>query len=188
MLAPWKKSYEKPKQYIKKAETLITLPTKICRVKAMIFPVIMYGCESWTIKKAEHQRIDPFELWCWRRLWRVKESKPVNTKGDQSWIFIGRTDAEAEAPVFWPPDVKSRFTGKDPDAGGQEEKGMTEGEMVGWYHWFNEHEFEQTPEVVKAREAWCAAVHGIRVRHDWATERQQPSGSRLDPCNSADSG
>ena len=83
----------------------ITLPTKVCLVKAMAFPVVMYECESWTIRKAEHQRIDAFELWCWRRLWRVldcKEIKPVNPKGNQSPIFIGRTDAEAEASILWP--------------------------------------------------------------------------------------
>ena len=76
-----------------------------------------------------------------------KESKPVNTKGNQSWTFIGRTDAEAEAPILWSPDVKSQLIGKDPDAEKdwrQEEKGTTEDEMVGWHHQFNEHEFEQT--------------------------------------------
>ena len=89
----------------------ITLPTKVRLVKAMVFPVVMYGCESWTIKKAECQRIDAFELWCWRRLFEspldCKEIQPVYPKGDQSWVFIGRTDVEAETPVLWPPDVKS---------------------------------------------------------------------------------
>ena len=82
----------------------ITLPTKVCLVKVMVFPVVMYGCESWTIKRAEQQRIDAFELWCWRRL---KEIQPVHCKGDQSWVFIGRTDVEAETPILWPPDAKS---------------------------------------------------------------------------------
>ena len=90
----------------------ITLPTKVCLVKAMVFPVVMYGCESWTVKKAECQRIDAFELWCWRRLLRVpstarRSNQPIHPKGDQSWVFIGRTDAEAETPVLWPPYVKS---------------------------------------------------------------------------------
>ena len=97
----------------------IILPTKVHLVKAMVFPVVMYGCESWTIKKAEHQRSDAFELWCWRRSFESpldsKEIKPVYPKGNQSRIFIGRTDAEA--PVFWPPDAKSRLTGKDSDVG-----------------------------------------------------------------------
>ena len=89
----------------------ITLPTKVRLVKAMVFPVIMYGCESWTVKKAECRRIDAFELWCWRRLsrvpWDCKEIQPVHPKGDQSWVFIGRTDAEAETPILWPPHAKS---------------------------------------------------------------------------------
>ena len=84
----------------------ITLPTKVHLVKAMVFPVVVYGCESWTIKKAEHRRIDAFELWCWIRLLRV-EIQPVHPKGDQSWVFIGRTDAEAETPILWPPHAKS---------------------------------------------------------------------------------
>ena len=110
----------------------------------MVFPVVMYGCESWTIRKAECQRIDAFDLWCWRRLlrvpWTAKEIQPVHPKGNQSRIFIGRTDVEAEIPILWPPDVKNWLIGKDPDAEKdwrQEEKGMTEDEMVGWHHWLN---------------------------------------------------
>ena len=88
----------------------ITLPTKVHLVKAMVFPVVMYECESWTVKKAEHQRIDAFELWCWRRLLSpldCKEIQPVHSEGDQSWDFFGRNDAKAETPVLWPPHVKS---------------------------------------------------------------------------------
>ena len=135
----------------------ITLPTKVRLVKGMVFPVIMYGCESWTIKKVECWRIDAFELWCWRRLlrihWTVRRSN--QSKGNQSWIFIGRTDAEAEVPILWPPDGKNWLIGKDPDAGKdwrQEEKGMAKDEMVGWHHRLNAHEFEQIPEMVKDRE------------------------------------
>ena len=88
-----------------------TLPTKVRLVKAMVFPVVMYGCESWTVKKAERRRIDAFELWCWRRLLifplDCKEIQPVHPKGDQSWVFIGRTDFEAETPVLWPSHAKS---------------------------------------------------------------------------------
>ena len=129
----------------------ITLSTKVRLVKAMVFPVVMYGYESWTIKKAERQQIDVFELWRWRRLLSpldCKESKPGNPKGNQSWIFIGRTDAEAETPI--PPNAKHWLTGKDPDAGKdwrQEEKGMTEDEMAGWHHWLDGHEFGCTPGV-----------------------------------------
>ena len=89
----------------------IILPTEVHLVKAMVFPVVMYGYESWTIKKAEHWRIDAFELWCWRRLFEspldCKEIQPVHPKGDQSWVFIERTDVEAETPILWPPDAKS---------------------------------------------------------------------------------
>ena len=109
---------------------------------------------SWTINKAEHRRTDAFELWCWRRLFEspldCKEIQPVYPKGNQPWIFIGRTDAEAETPILWRPDVKSWFTGKDPDAGkdwGQEEKGTTENEMVVWHHRLNGHGFGWTPRV-----------------------------------------
>ena len=86
----------------------ITLSTKVHLVKAMVFPLVMYGCESWTIKKAEHQRTDAFELWCWRieSPLDCKEIQPVHSKGDQSWVFIGRTDVEAENPILWPPDAK----------------------------------------------------------------------------------
>ena len=119
-------------------------------VKAMVFPVHRYGCDSWTTKKAEHQRIYAFELWCWRRLlrvpWTARRSKPVNPKGNQSWIFIGRTDVEAEAPILWPPGAKSWLIRKDLDAGKdwrQEEKRMTEDEIVGCHHRLNGHEFKQ---------------------------------------------
>ena len=126
----------------------ITLPTKVHPVKVMVFPVVMYGCESWTMRKAEHQRIDAFELWCWRTLESPLDSKeiqPVHPKGNQSWICIGGTDAEAETPILWSPDVKNWLIWKDPDVGKdwrQEEKGTTEDEMVGWHHWLNGHEFE----------------------------------------------
>ena len=107
----------------------------------MVFPVVIYGCESWTIKKAEHQRIDAFELWCWGKTLEspldCKEIQPVHPKGNQSWIFIGRIDAEAETPILWPPDAKYWLIGKDPDAGKDwswEGKGMTEDEIVGCHH------------------------------------------------------
>ena len=88
----------------------ITLPTKVRLVKGMVFPVVMYGYESWTVKKAECRRIDAFELWCWRRLESpldCKEIQTVHSKGDQSWVFFGRNDGKAETPVFWPPHAKS---------------------------------------------------------------------------------
>ena len=88
----------------------ITLPTKVRLVKAMVFPVVMYGCEIWTMKKAECRRIDAFELWCWRRLESpldCKEIQPVHSEGDQPWDFLGGNDAEAKTPVLWPPHAKS---------------------------------------------------------------------------------
>ena len=114
-----------------------------------IFPVVMYGYESWTIKKAEHQRIDALGLWCWRRLLRVpwtarRSNQSILEEIYQSWIFTGRTDAEAETPILWPPDGKNWLIGKAPDAGKDwkwEEKGKTEHEMVGWHQQLNGHEF-----------------------------------------------
>ena len=88
----------------------ITLPTKVRLVKDMVFPVVMYGWESWTIKKAECRRIDAFELWCWRTLESpraCKKIQPVHSEGDQPWVFFGRTDTEAETPILWPPDAES---------------------------------------------------------------------------------
>ena len=126
--------------------------TKICIVKAIVFPIDMYRCESWTIKKAECQRIDAFELWCWRRLFEnsldCKQIKPVHPKGNQPWVFTGRADVGAEAPILWPPDAKSWLTGKNPDVGKdwrQKEKGETEDRMIRWHHQFNGYEFEQAP-------------------------------------------
>ena len=127
----------------------IPLPAKVCLVKATVFPVVIYGCESSTIKKAECWRIDAF--------WTVvlektlespldcKEIQSVHPKGNQFWVFIGRTDVEAETPILWPPDVKSWLIWKDPDAGkdwGHEEKRTKEDEMVGWHHQLKGHEFE----------------------------------------------
>ena len=100
------------------------MSTKVHLVKAMVFPVVLYGCESWTVKKAESWKIDAFELFWTVMLEKTlesplycKEIQPVHPKGDQSWVFIGRTDAEAETPILWPPDVESWLIGKDPEAG-----------------------------------------------------------------------
>ena len=154
----------------------ITLPTKVHLVKAMVFPVVMYGCEldcveSWVPKN-----------WCF---WTVvlektlespldcKQIQPVHPEG-QSWVFIGRTDAEADTPILWPPHAKSWLIGKDPDAGRdwrQEKKGTTEDEMAGWHHRLNGHEFEWTPGVGDGQGGLaCCDSWGRRVGHDWATE------------------
>ena len=121
----------------------ITLPTKVWLVKALVFPVITHGCETWTTKKFEWWRIDAFELWCWRRFLRVPWRASSQSKENQSWIYFGRTDAEA--PKLWPTDGNNWLIGKDHDAWKdwrQEEKGMTKNEMVGWHHQLDGHEFE----------------------------------------------
>ena len=137
----------------------ITLPTKVCLVEAMVFPVVMYGCDSWICECSTCESHFLKESWVPKNwcFWSVvlektlespmdcEEIQPVHPKGDQSWVFIGRTDAEAETPILWPPHAKSWLIGKDPDAGrdwGQEDKGMTEDEMAGWHHRLDGHEFE----------------------------------------------
>ena len=162
MLGPWKKNYDQPRQFIKKQRN--TLPTKVHLVEAMVFPVVIYGCESWTLKKTERWRIDVYKLLCWRRLENpldYREIRPVSPKGNQPWIFIKSTDAKAETPILWPPDTKDRLIWKDPDAGKdwrQVEKGETEDEMVGWHHQVNGHEFKPAAGVGEWQGslAWCS--------------------------------
>ena len=145
----------------------ITLPTKVHLVKATVFPVVMYGCESWTIKKSEHWRIDAFELWCWRRLLRVLWTA---RRSMQSILEETSPEYSLEGLMlklklkYFGPDAKNWLIGKDHDAGKdwrQEEKGTTEYERVGWHHQLYRHEFEQAPGLVMDREAWRAAVHEI---------------------------
>ena len=135
----------------------------------------MSGCESWTVKKAEHWRIDAFELWCWRRLLRVPWTARRSNKGDQSWVFIGRTDVEAETTIFWPPDAKNWLIWKDPDVGKdwRQEKGTTEDRMVGWHHWLDGLEFEQALVVVDGQRsleccsAWFCNESAMTERLNW---------------------
>ena len=125
----------------------ITLPTKVCLVKAMVFPVVMYGCESCTVRKAECRRIDAVEIWCWRRLLRVPWTARRSNQSILKEISPGRTDAKAETPILWPPHAKSWLIGKDSDTGrdwGQEEEGTTEDNMAGWHHWLDGREFGWT--------------------------------------------
>ena len=148
MLTPEKGSYHNLDRVLKSRD--ITLLTKVCIVKTMVFPVVVYRCKNWTIRKAEYQRTNAFKLWCWRRLESPldnKEIKTVNPKGNQSWIFIRRTDAEAEAPIFWPPDVKSWLTGKDPDVAKEEGKRRRGWQRMRWLDCIpqlNGHECQQT--------------------------------------------
>ena len=151
----------------------------------MVFPVVMYGCESWTIKKAEHWRIDAFELWCWRRLLRVpwtasprrssqsKEIQPIHPKGDESWVFIGRTDVEAETPILWPCEelthLNRPWCWERLWAGG-------EGDDIGWDGWMVSPT-QWTWVWVDSVSWWWTGRPGVlqfmglqRVGHDWATE------------------
>ena len=155
----------------------ITLPTKVCLVKAVVFPVITWMWElgykeSWALKN-----------WCFWTVVLEKtlespldcKNKPVNPKGNQSWILIGRTDAEAETPILWSPDAKNWLIWKDPDAGrdwSQEEKGTTEDEMVEWHHWFSGHKFEQAQGDGDGQGSLvCCSPRGRRVGHDWVAEQ-----------------
>ena len=131
----------------------------------MIFPVVMYGCESWTIKKAECWIIDAFELWCWRRLLRV----PLTARrSNQSILKEINPEYSLEGLMlklkYFATNVKCQLIGKDPDAGkdwGQDRKWVTVDEMVGWHHWLTEHEYGQTWGDSEGQEAWHAAVHGV---------------------------
>ena len=158
----------------------ITLLTKVHRVKNIVFPVV-----TWEL--LDHKEVWVWNNWCF---WTVvlektlesplnsKELQPVNPKGNQNWILIGRTDAEAEAPILWPPDAKSWDAGRD---WGQEEKGTREDEMVGWHHRLNGREFEQAPGYGEGQGSlWNCSPRSQRVKHDWATEQPQiNAGAKL---------
>ena len=146
-----------------------TLPTKVHLIKAVVFPVVMYGCQSWTVKKAECRRIDAFELWCWRRLFEspldCKEIQPVH----QSWVFISRTDVETETSVLWPPDAKNSHL-KRPWCWERlralQLKQTTEDQMVGWHHRPDRHGFGWIPGVGDGQGglAWCSSW-GSKMSH-----------------------
>ena len=166
----------------------ITLSTKACLVKAMVFPVVMYGCENWTIKKAKCWRIDAFELWCWRRLlrvpWTTRRSSQSILKGsvlgvhwrDWCWSWNSNTLAtwceeltHWKRPWFW-------------EGLGQEEKGTTEDEMVGWHHWLNGHEFGDGSWWWTGRPGVLPFMGSQRVGQDWATELNWAEGNQTDYC------
>ena len=169
MLAPWKKSYDQPRQNIKKQKHYFANKGSSSQgygfSSSHVWMWELDYKESWAQKN-----------WCF---WTVmlektlespldcEEIQPVHLKGNQSWVFTGRTDVEAETTILWLPDAKSWLILKDPDAGkdwGQEKKGTTEDEMVGWHHLLNGHGFGWTPRVVMDREAWHAVIHGVSKR------------------------
>ena len=155
----------------------ITLLTKVHIVKSMVFPVVMCGCESCTIKKVEHQRIDAFELWCWRRLLRVpwterRSNQSILKEISPEYSLEGlmlKLKFQYFGHLMW----RNWLTGKDPDAGKdwRQEKGMTDDEIVGWHHQLDGHEFEQIPGVGDGQGSlvYCSPW-GHRVRHNWLTE------------------
>ena len=154
----------------------ITLPTNIFLVKALIFPVVMYGSESWTIKKAEHQKIDASELWCWEKTLEspldCKEIHPVNPKGKQSWTFSGRTDVEAETPKLWHPDGKNWLFGKDLDAGKdwRQKEELTENVMVDGVTDSMDLSLRKLQELGMVREAWRSSVLGVANSQTWLSD------------------
>ena len=174
MLTPWKESYDQPRQHIRKQRHYFVNKGPSSQnygfSSSYVWMWELNYKESWAPKN-----------WCF---WTVvlektlespldcKEIKPVHPKGNQPWIFIGRTDVEAQTPILWPSDAKNQLIGKDPDAGKdwrEEEKGTTEGEMVGWHHWLDGHEFEQAPGDGEGQ----GCLGSQRVRHDRVTEWQQ---------------
>ena len=181
MLPPWKKSYDQPRQHIKKQRHYFSnkgLSSQSYGFSKTIwfFPTIMYWCESWTIKKAEHWRIDAFELWCWRRLLRVpwttrRSSQSILKEISPEYSLEGvMLKLQYFGHLMWRTDS----TGKDPDAGKdrrQKEKGTTENKMAGWHHQLDGHEFEQALGIGDGQGSLaCYSPWGHRVGHGWATE------------------
>ena len=164
-------------------ECLLNKGRVVQPVKAMFLPVVVYGCESWTIKKAERRRIDAFELWCWRRLlrapWTAKRSNQSILKEISPEYSL--EGAEIEAPILWSPDAKDRLIWKDPDAGKDQRqgKGTTEDKMVGWHHWLDGHELERAPGVSDGQGGLvCCSSWGLKE----SDTTEQLKWTEMDEC------
>ena len=180
-LAPWKESYEKPRQHIKKQKRRdITLPTNVHTVKVLFFPVILYGCESWSIKKTEYWRTEAFKLWCWKRLKSPLEITSVNPKANQPWIFIGNTDALETLKLQYFGHLMQKPThwigaGKD----GRQKEGLWQ--RTRWFISIADAmsmTFSKPWEIMDDRGGWHATYHEVAKSptqlSDWKTNQEYP--------------